>query len=561
MTITVKQALQIGGLEEGRLLAGEEHLDNIIHHVNILEAPWEPFWQTRDHLFLTSFYAMRDDVPLQVATVKALAENGCAALVFQTGIQEALDPRVIAQADESGLPLIEVAEEIDYPTIITPLVGAITREKTYLLQRSQEIHRRLTGLILSGNGLPAVVDALHELIQRPVAIVNGWGDLLAAAPAHEIEQFQAHQEDLLQAMAQPARQALVWHQTNGRWLAPLAAAEQGEREGFLLVADARQEANKLDLTAIEQAATVASLELAKQRAVRETERRLKRDFLEDMLTGEYRSLETLLARARSLGWDLLHKRAVLLVDLNQFETYYLRHLEEGERHFQQIKGRFLSAVSRVVLEENPLSIVVERSDSIVVMPHFAPETPLTQAQRGAQTLAEKIHAGLPHIPDPQFPIPNPTTSIAIGNFYEEVQGLRHSYQEAAAALEVSKRLSGQPAIVWYEDIALYVLLNRFANQSQVNRWREQTLGRLITYDDNNDTELVKTLETYFDANQNSQQAARDLFIHPKTLKYRLRRIEEIVGIDPFAGDRQLAFYLAAKLTRLHDAENPPADNS
>jgi purine catabolism regulator len=61
---------------------------------------------------------------------------------------------------------------------------------------------------------------------------------------------------------------------------------------------------------------------------------------------------------------------------------------------------------------------------------------------------------------------------------------------------------------------------------------------------------VKTLEAYFNANQVSQQAARDLFIHPKTLKYRLRRIKEILGIDPFKGDRQLAFYLAAKLTRL-----------
>ena len=141
-------------------------------------------------------------------------------------------------------------------------------------------------------------------------------------------------------------------------------------------------------------------------------------------------------------------------------------------------------------------------------------------------------------------------SIAIGNFYEKVASLRHSFQEATAALEVSLHLDNQQTIIWYEDVALYVLLKRFSDQSQVSRWREQTLGRLIAYDQNNDTELVKTLEAYFDANQVSQQAARNLFVHPKTLKYRLRRIEEILGIDPFEGDRQLAFYLATKLTRL-----------
>lgn len=554
MAITVKQALDIGGLKNGRLLAGKEHLDRIIHHVNILEAPWEPFWETKDHLFLTSFYALRNDVPHQVKTIKSLAENGCAALVFQTGIQDALDPQVIKQADESGLPLIEVDEAIDYPAIITPLVGAITREKTFLLQRSQEIHRRLTGLILGGDGLPSIVNALHELIDRPSAIVNRWGDKLAGAPPENVEKTLGNEVDFAQKTAQAARQGLVWHEAQGRWQSPLLAGERGEIEGFLLVWDPEKTANSLDLTAIEQAATVASLELAKQRAVLETERRLKRDFLNDILSGEHHSVEALIARGHSLGWDLLHKRTVLLVDLNQFETYYLRHLDQGEGHFQQIKQRFLHGVSQVVLDKNPLSIVEERSDSIIVIPHFAHEMPLTQAQRVTQDLAEKIHAS---VPDTLHEL---SFSIAIGGFYDNVEGLRHSYQEAVAALDVSAQLAGQPSIVWYEDVALYVLLDRFSNQKRVNYWREQTLGRLITYDRNNDTELVKTLEAYFDANQNSQQAARDLFIHPKTLKYRLRRIEEIVGIDPFEGDRQLAFYLAAKLTRLQSSDNRQSES-
>ncbi len=555
MAITVKQALGIGGLRKGRLLAGGQHLDRVIHHVNILEAPWEPFWATKDHLFLTSFYALRDNTPLQVKNIKALAENGCAALVFQKGVQDTLDPLVIKQAEDSGLPLIEVEESIAYPEIITPLVQAISREKTFLLERSQEIHRRLTGLILDGNGLPAIVDALHELIEWPVAIVNSWGDVLASTPIEGIDQSQIDEDDFRQEMARSTRLGLSWHKASGRWLAPLVAGTQGEMEWFVLVWDPQQAANPLDLTAIEQAATVASLELAKQRAVLETERRLKRDFLDDMLTGEHHSVEALLARGRSLGWDLLNKRVVMLVDLNQFEAYYLRHLDEGEEHFQHIKQRFLRGVLRVVVNENPMSIVVERSDSIVVMPHFTAEMPLTQAQRATQNLAEKICASVPET------LKELSISIAIGGFYEAVTGLHQSYGEATAALEVNARLAGQPAIIWYDDVALYVLLKRFSDQSEVNRWREQTLGRLITYDQNNDTELVKTLEVYFDANQVSQQAARNLFIHPKTLKYRLRRIEEILGTDPFKGDRQLAFYLAAKLTRLQTKDEGEPERS
>ncbi len=543
--------MNIGGLRKGRLLAGSRGLNRVIQDVNILEAPWEPNWETKDQLFLTSFYALSNNVQMQIENIIGLNKNGCTALVFQKGVQDALDPRVIQAAEAVDLPLIEIEEEVAYPEIITPLIQAISQEKSFLLQRSQEIHNRLTGLILSGDGLPAVVDALQELIKRPVGIISTWGEVLAGQSFSQETEDQIKSKKFLREIMHSASSRLAWHKESGCWLTPLVSGEQGQMEGFLLVWDAQKAANPLDLTAIEQAAIVASLELAKRRAVLETERRLKRDFLDDMLAGEYHSVDALLARGRSLGWDLINKRVVMVVDLNQFEAYYLRHIDQSEEHFQQIKRRFLQGVLRVVQSENPLAIVVERSDSVVVMPHFAAEMPLTQAQRATHSLAEIICAGVPETLDEL------SISIAIGSFYEHVSGLRASYQEATAALDVITRLSHKPPIVWYEDVGHYVLFRRFADQAEVSHWLDQTLGRLITYDQRNDTELVKTLEFYFDANQVNQQAATRLFVHPKTLKYRLRRIEEILGIDPFAGERQLAYYLATKLLRLRLAHSEP----
>ena len=544
MTITVKQALNIGGLKEGRVLAGAQHLDRVINHINILEAPIESSWDAQDHLFITSFYALRENTPLQIEAVKSLAEGGCAALVFQKGILDALDPNVIQQAELSGLPLIEVDEENYYPAIISPIVQAISQKKTLLIQRSQEIHRRLTGLILSGNGLQAIVDALHELIARPVTIINRWGDSLASSPATDLAQSDMLPHSQLLEIVQSPSKGLTWHLDSQSWLVPLMTGEKGEVANLMLVTDPQQSASPMDLTAIEQAATVATLELAKQRAVLETEKRLKRDFLDDLLTGEYDSIHALTARGRSLGWDLLNKRVIMLVDLNQFEAYYLQHLEKGEAHIQQIKQQLLNSVLRIVIRENPSSIVVERSDSIVVMLHYLEDVPLPQAQKTTKELAHAIFSTVPQT------LNDLSISIAIGGFYESAIELRRSYQEAIAALDVSKRLSSAPAVVSYDDVALFVLLKEFASHTEVNRWLDQTLGQLSAYDQQNGSELVKTLETYFDTNQVAQQAAHRLFIHPKTLKYRLRRIEEILGTNPFDGDRQLSFYLATKLTGL-----------
>ena len=80
----------------------------------------------------------------QIRTIELLAAGESAGLVFQTGILDELPEAVIQRARELGLPIIEIPEEVDYSEVIQPVVSAILQEKTYLLQRSDEIHRQLS---------------------------------------------------------------------------------------------------------------------------------------------------------------------------------------------------------------------------------------------------------------------------------------------------------------------------------------------------------------------------------------------------------------------------------
>jgi hypothetical protein len=74
MSVTVAQALKIGGLTRGRLLTRPLHLDNVIEYVDIIEIPYEPEWEAKNHLFLTSFYAIKDNIQEQIHTIEILAE-------------------------------------------------------------------------------------------------------------------------------------------------------------------------------------------------------------------------------------------------------------------------------------------------------------------------------------------------------------------------------------------------------------------------------------------------------------------------------------------------------
>lgn len=544
MGITVARALKIGGLSRGRVLAGAQNLDNVIEYVNIVEARCEAYWMIEKALFLTTFYAVRDDVQAQVYTIEMLAERQCAGLVFQKGVLSNLAPAVIQRADEVGLPLIEIPQSAQYPEILGPLTGAILQERTFLLQRSQEIHRRLTGLILSGGGLAEIASALGALIRHPVAITDAWGSVMAATDFDHIG------DALVDTLAGTPKVKGEWHSeplwdaAQRVWLTPVLAGSQETVDGFVIVRDPAGQLDRLDLTAVEQAATIAALEMAKQRSVQEAERRLKRDFVEDLLGGAYHSVEAISARARSLGWELLHKRAVMVVDLDEFEQYYLTHREWREERFQRVKEWLLHATGQVVSERNPQSILVDRSDSVILLPHFESEIPPSMARREIEGLAEAICQRA------QEQLDGLSITVAIGGLCDSVEGLRDSYREAKAALNVARKIERHRPIIWYNDVALYVSLDRLATEPETRRWFEHNLGPLVEYDKNKGTELVRTLETYFDANQMQQQTAHQLSVHLNTLKYRLRRIEEILGTDPFLGDRQLSFYLATKLAHL-----------
>src|SRR4030067_3007432 len=173
MSVTVDQALTFGGLAQGRVLAGARNLGNILDSVDILEIPWLPEWASdcKNCLNITTFYAIKEDLESQIKTVEMLASWKSSALVVQLSILGQLSQLVIQRAEELGLPLIVVPETVTYMEITTPLLGAILQEKTYFLQRSEEIHRKLTDICLSGGGFQAIITALANLVNRPAAII------------------------------------------------------------------------------------------------------------------------------------------------------------------------------------------------------------------------------------------------------------------------------------------------------------------------------------------------------------------------------------------------------
>ncbi len=134
----------------------------------------------------------------------------------------------------------------------------------------------------------------------------------------------------------------------------------------------------------------------------------------------------------------------------------------------------------------------------------------------------------------------------VGRPARGLDNLRQSFQEAEDAADMCKELQTQTRSTFFGNSSLYSLLMSLKNPSELQRFTMTWLSDLITYDEEQHSELLDTLNTYFANNGNTALTAKELKIHRNTLAYRLNRIAEITCLDLDDADVRLNLHLALK---------------
>src|SRR5918999_2993624 len=138
-----------------------------------------------------------------------------------------------------------------------------------------------------------------------------------------------------------------------------------------------------------------------------------------------------------------------------------------------------------------------------------------------------------------------------------LEGIRRAYLEAREALEIGLALRLTESVYRFDELLLYHFLR--SEPALVDRFVDQTLGPLISYDERRKGELVKTLEAYFSSDGSVKMAGEALFAHPHTVTYRLKQIERLTGWSLRDPEDKLRMQLALRAHRLAQARNEPDD--
>jgi sugar diacid utilization regulator len=281
-----------------------------------------------------------------------------------------------------------------------------------------------------------------------------------------------------------------------------------------------------DVVLLYWARRVLEAELGKERIRLETELGARGDFVDDLVSGHYGSVELLLQRARYLGADLAEGALVMVVDIDDFARYLARRRPK-EPTIQELKRRLADAVRLQTRQLFSNFLLGPRSDNVILFLGCAEGEDPEELPEKAQLLAKGVQRYVKGL------LPDLTVSVGIGGFKQDPAQLPEAYSEAGVALEIGHRIHGPSSVSTFGKTGTYKLLFRVLqeNPEELEAFYGETLEPVVHYDSRYGTELVQTLITYLGNDASTVRTAGDLFAHRHTIRYRLDRVGELTGLD------------------------------
>ena len=543
---TVREALELPVFSSSILVAGRAGLSNEIHWVHIVDIPEAHYeWHRSGVLLLTAGYGLRDNVQSQEALVPTLVERGFAGMVLSTGYYfDHAPPVILEAADVLNFPVVEAPPDLLFIEVTEAVLERIVNRQYTLLQQSTHIYAQLTELVLQGAGLEALASTLAQLLERSVTIEDPDFRVLAAAE-HGVA--DAAREESVQngrtppVLAQHLLDAGIYKQLlqqmgpiyvppmpdHGmlmeRFVAPIIVG--GEIHGYIWIIAGGRPLTDLDEMAVRHTATVAALILFKDLAVREAEESLRGDFFEQLLEGSGDSA-VFAEQARRLHFRPERVHQVLLIQASAKAGGDTRALFDQVERWLRQQG--LSPL--LVRRERQLVLVLESDDA------GAGKELATRLVQALNHPAQRLLVGV---------------GATCGAALDEGQPIRRGHEEAVEAVRIGRALGRQEGVVAFAELGLLHWLFHLAPEKRSGNVYIKHVEVLADYDEERDTELVKTVETYLDYGGSLVDAAEALYIHRNTLLHRLKRIEELCGADLHDPWQQLNLHVAVKSYRLH----------
>jgi sugar diacid utilization regulator len=381
------------------------------------------------------------------------------------------------------------------------------------LEHERSIHRNLCCVSVSGAGEPGIAQALHRLTGLPAVIEDRYGNLRAwAGPGQPDPYPKPRPEQRQEFLRRLTRRGSVMRVKDR--LVALARTRDDAMLGVLALVDAGRTGGPHEVLALEHGAVVLACELARQHDLAELERRLRGDLVRDLLIGG--GGDGAVVRSRAIDHDLHGPHHVVVI-----------------RWDGGTDGVLVRAAEHATASLGLPSLVSTWDGVTVVLAKGRPD-----GRHLHDAVARRLRTG--------------AGSIGVGGRCDCPEELPRSFQEAMLALDIRLASRAPHGATSFDELGVIRVLDIGAGGDKVRRFVRDWLGPLLDYDAHNRAQLVRTLAEHLDCGGSYDDTASALVIHRSTLRYRLRRIREISGLDLSDANNRLNLHMATRAWRILD---------
>ncbi|MBW9210959.1 PucR family transcriptional regulator ligand-binding domain-containing protein [Mumia sp. zg.B53] len=542
--LPLSAVIAIDALTGAKTLAGSAGSERTVTGLNVMEVPDVLGWVKPHELLVTTGFPLLDtsrrlDVNRMLALVRGLHDAGLAGFAIKLGrYVDQVPESVLALADDLGFPIVQIPDEVAFDDVLRDAYAALNAFQSHVLAQIDALHSALTQIVLEGGDLDQIAAEVSQVLDVGVLVTSTDGREWAGALSDDVRASLEVSEFLDVSGRVRVERMRTPRPFGVGEIRSLHVAASGTELARLVVLSERRSLRASDVYALERAATVAALLITRMQAVVAVEGKYRGDFLRDVLTDRAESPQYVLEHARGLGWELDRPLVVVVAQLDPPGPGDAPVSGRSRRGFQD---RFAAAWRQVVERRGRSIAVADFSSQVVAL--------LPVAEDGSD-VSEVVEEALAAVRGDSGG-GRRSFSAGISRVVTEVEAFPDAYARARKAVDVGRRMKGDGSTTYFDRLGVRRLLSQVEDQGELDAFVVEVLGPLAQATAAA-ADLRATLQVLLDVNLNVAEAARTQHFHYNTMRYRVTKLESILG--PFSTDPQVRLDVAVALQILQMRE-------
>ena len=528
MAYTVRKLLESEQFPKMKLLCGEKGLDLEVKGIRIIEIEDMERYLTGGEILITSFQVYLSCSDREVEQhFEDLVKSDISGFIVKEGKEYDPTGRRLSLLEKHckkyEIPLVEISEDFYYWGIIRYVIMQVFDKATARLKYFKITHDSFNTFILKNNGssntASDIIKFLSIMIENPVVLYYGNLNCMVSTNSDnsklilsdEIQPYKPNIITKFQYMKQMKGSCVQY---------VVKFAILSEVEIYITITEENRELTELDYMAIENAIINLQYGFLSEFAQDEVKKKYQRDLIHNILNGLLSSKEM--------------TEAALQLGMKESDTYRVVDFhtikKNAQRKYTKEQLQEVGVIVGELMYLLPDALIYRNMDQIVMIQQVDSNQTELEYQKEMEEVEDVIQRSILYRKkDTDF-------QIGIGKSVEGYQRLKESYHEASRAIkyiDIIRLVTGDKnkSVVHYSNLGFFQIFGKVDDMTELERCIPETLKKLYLYDDEHKGELITTLQMYLRNNQSIKKTAGAMFVHYRTISYRLEKIKQISGIN------------------------------